>query len=639
MRPRVPRLTSCRRPFAAGLLAAACLVLAAGCAANDPTELYKQGLQARNLEERAQIMSQALASKPDFEAARFQRARAYIALGKHEEALQDFQELLNRRRGRGREVLYYWMGFTYEHAGRLHEAIDHYSKALDISPWFLNAYEERGEAYFKAGRYAEAARDLTERMARDQGRPHGAGRRKRGNWAYMRAFARVCTGQWESAARDFETAIANVSAPARKARAVLNLYLVACRIGSKKKADVVLRRYAEDVMKRPGTAPPWAFAAVWYVAGLIDRDQFLATSRQKSGPDQARRLSQAYYYIGAKALVNEEREAAADAFRRATREAFPASYEYHMARVELKRIATGGETADELVARALDEGDQARRLRLLARALRLEPDHVGALSNRAALHALMGEHDKAIADYTRLLRLVKRPAKIAEFLRHRAFTYAQKGNHESAAADFRAALKHAPRSRAARNGLAWSLGTLRQYDEAAKHYAAIAAQATGRGQKAPWLMSKGLALSCAGKWVEATGAFRAALKDGGTGAMLHAHLYIAERHTGSATAMQRLKAFCNTIKVADWAESVAWHVEGRTSAEQLLAASQHTEPKVQLERTSRAHYYIGAARRFTDGATRNEVRAAYATCVQLGKKLGRESWEFRLALAELGRDK
>jgi tetratricopeptide (TPR) repeat protein len=619
------------------LVLAASGVLTAGCAETDPLKLYNEGLQSSDLEQRVKLMTAALDAKPEFSQARFQRARAYIGLARHEEALRDLRTLLQEHEGGGKETMHYWIGFAYERAGQLDEAISQYSTALRISPWFVNVYEARAGAYFKAGRYAEAARDLSERIDRDR-RPSVSGQRDRGAWQYRRAFAYACTGQWKSAARDFEAAIGTVGDSATKARAVLNLYFVACRIGSKKKADLVLRQYAEEMMKDADQNPPWALAAVWFAADLMTREQFLAASRDQNPERQGRRLSQAQYYIGARALANEDRNAAGTAFRKATERAFPDSYEYHLARVELKRLASGGGTADGLLARALEEDGHVRRLKLLERALELEPGHVGALYHRAVLYSLLGEHDRAIADFTRLLRRIKEPARVAEILRYRALAHSQKGDHAAAAADFQGALQQAPDSWEARNGLAWSLGMLRRYEEAAKQYGLIAKQVTGRGQKAPWLMSKGLALSCSGNWVEATNALRAAVKEGGSGALLQSNLYIAERRTGNSAARRRLKTFCDSYSVADWAGSVAWHLDGRKTAKQLIESSQHSRPQTQQERTSRAYYYIGAALRL-NGAPRTEVLAACAECVRLGRKLNRETWELRLALAEMEREK
>ncbi len=540
---------------------------------------------------------------------------------------------------KGVAMTYYRRGVALEITGQYEQAIESYSTALRNDDGLLNAYASRAEAFFKMGQYAGTMRDLAIVLERDIDRGSPAARERRGEWHLLRGFAAFCTGDWSSATAEFHAAIGDLPDAARRALAVLNLYYVACRTGDKAQSDQALLQYAEETLSPRAKSNQWIFSAVWYSAGLIQNEEaFLEASRHSDAQIQENRQAQAQYYIGARRRATGDLDKAAEAFKKCIEHKNVGLFEYHMAKVELERLQAGGRSAGDYVAMAQKVKDSARKIELYTEALRVDPNQTDARLNRAVLYSLAGEHDLAIDDYTRLLKIYQRPINLAMVLRHRAVAYAQKGLHREAVRDYTQAIAADPDLWQAREGLAIALCHLRQYEDAARVYGELVRDITGSGMLDFWRLEQAYALACAGVWDRAAERFRAAVARRDSSPVLHVNLLLAESKLGNrGKVMDGLKRRAATIKIAGWDASVLWHAAGTLSAGELLKACQHSDATEEALRTSRAYYYIGAlslAQERVDAAAGID---ALKKCVVIGRKLSRESWEYRLALAELER--
>ncbi len=624
------------RTLASSLLLVASVVSLAGCG-RTALEYLEAARKADSAAEQELLLNRALEKDPGLMAARFQRAKLCAAVGKHDQAIADFNLLLESAQSAQQKAsIYYWRGWAMDRRGETEKAVEDYSAALRLDPGFIDPYVSRAAAHFRLGKYAESMQDYLSMLEQDiSGGMPGAAER-RAEWRLRRAFAAFCAGEWASASGDFKLAIDNTRSRVQEARAILNLYFVACKMrDDHTDADAVLKTYAEGI-RSVSRRPPWIFHAVWFVAGMETKEELLEASKHKSPEVQADQMMGAWYYIGARHLVNGDVEKAREAFRKCIETEDLGSFEYHMARVELERLDAGGKTAGDYVAMAQKVSAQQRRIELYTKALEVDPNHTGARLNRALLYSLAGMHDLAIDDYSRLLNIYQSPANRARALRYRGSTYAQKGDYEAAASDYAAAAEADPELWEAREGLAVALCHLRKYKEAAAVYTGLIKQITGAGMQNLWLLQRALALFCAGDLTGAAGDLEAVLERGGDEPLIRANRFIIECKLGNRpTATKELLAFAEKIKIVGWESSVAWHLAEMRTADELLAISKHSDKAEEILRTSRAYYYIGALRLIK--GHKDEARQAFQDCVRLGRESNRESWEYRMALVELAR--
>lgn len=664
-----PDTTSRPGAVVLGLACAACLLGALGGCGKTAREYFKASQSARTAQEEEELLTRSLGKDPDFKDARVRRAWVYAMRGRPDDALSDYDALhrttveyyerkmaaydnlppaTKRKQPKGREILQtrrqrdiafilHRRARALELNGRFAEAVQNYTTTLQHNPVLLDIYVERAGAYFKMGRYAESMHDYNTMLERNIHVTGDAALARRGEWRLRRGFAGVCAGEWAIAAADFQAALQGLRSKHRKAQAFLGLYVVACRIGSKKDADRELLVYARETRTRyKGSmrANTWIFRAVWHVAGLIDERQFLLESRHPNKRLADQRLARAYYYIGTRLLVSGDKKRAKEAFTICGTVNDPALIEYHLAKVELERLATGGKTSGEYAALAKKEKDRSKQIGLLTEALGVNLNDADARRKRGILYSLAGDYDRAIDDFTRLLDVYKKPADKAKALRYRAFAYAQRGHHLTALRDYGAAIKADPKLWQAREGMTRSFCALRRYDEAVAVYTTLTKQVTRTDLGPFWQHERAFALACAGKWKEAAADLRALVKSKET-PVVHANLYIAERRLGNKDADKALKAYVDKTKPTDWQTSAARHLAGLLDEKTFLRLSEHSDGAVQALRTSRAYYYIGALNLIR--ARKAEAGKAFNKCVQVGRAAGRESWEFRMALAELGR--
>ena len=622
------------------LIGALPAVLALGGCGKTALEYVEEARAAGSLAEQEELLSRALTKDPSLKKARSWRAEVYKRLGEHKKALADFDFLLEHAKTSAeRANVDYRRGEVLEHEGKFAEAVQSYTTALKRDPRLITSYAGRAGAYFKMGKYAESMQDYLTRLARDVSPGTQDARERRSDWRLCRGIAACCAGEWTSAGGDFEEAIKTTRSKSRRARAVLGLYFVACRIGDKREADGLLSSYALATLKDYRNTTPWIFSAVWYVAGRLDEKQFLQASKHSNKAVQVSRTADAHYYIGAYHLAKGEKDEATEAFKKCVERVEPRSPEYHLAKVELRRIMVGGKTAGDYLTMARQAKTQEKKLELYTKALRVNPSSTDARLKRAHLLSLTGKHERAVEDYTKLLSLYEQPADRARALRYRAWTRARMGDHQAAVKDYAAAVKADPESWRAREGLAVALCYLQQYKQAAAVYGDLSRRVVaGRADKRFWVLQRSFAMACASEWQAAADGFRSLVEKVGDSPVMRANLFIVEcKLEQRAVGVEKLEKYAKKIKTPSWDSSVVWHMANMLGAEQLLKASAHSSKAVEALQTSRACYYIGSVHWMK--GERRQALESFKRCEHLGRKAGRESWEYRMAIAELGREK
>ncbi|PYK31341.1 MAG: hypothetical protein DME57_04090 [Verrucomicrobia bacterium] len=89
------------------------------------------------------------------------------------------------------------------------------------------------------------------------------------------------------------------------------------------------------------------------------------------------------------------------------------------------------------------------------KALQLNANDTSALNGRAMTYSLMGEQDRALADFSTILE----HWNVGNIYSSRGYAYARKRNYERALADFREGVKLMPQDDFTLNSLAWFLST------------------------------------------------------------------------------------------------------------------------------------------------------------------------------------
>ena len=662
---------TCRIGVIVGRFACAAMLLGAlgGCTTT-AQEDYRESRLARTLAEEEELLTSALKKKPDHRDARLRRAWIYAMHRRIDDSLEEYdilrqqtvdlcnkmlvdfsklpreeQEKRPKRRKaiedkRRQDIAFISLGRAraLEMNGRLAEAVESYTTTMDHDPAILEVYIGRASTYFKMRRYTESMNDYTAVLKRDIDRVSEAAMNRRGEWHLARGFAAVCAGEWGEAANDFQAAAEGLKQQHRRARAFMGLYFVACRIGRKDKADKELLAEAKRTrrlhkgMARPNT---WIYRAEWYAAGLIDKRKFLLESLHPKKAVAEARVASAHYYIGSRLLVDGDKKGAEDAFTVCVATSSRVLPEYHLAKVELERLATGGTTAGEYVALAKKERDHYKQIGLLTIALSVDPNNKEARRFRGILHTITGACDRAVDDFTRLLTLCKTPVDQAAVLRYRGFANARNGNHTAAVRDYHAAAKLNPKLWQAHEGLARSLAALRRYKESAGIYAVLIKQVTWTQFGSAWRIEKAFSLTCAGNWKDATADWQAIMKEKDS-PLVRATLYVTQCKLGNKDAATKaLKTYVGGMKQSDWQSAAAQFLVGQIDETTFLLLSRHSDKAEQAIRTSRAHYYIGASNLIR--GSNAEARQAFNKCVDIGSTQKRESWEYRMARAELGR--
>jgi lipoprotein NlpI len=209
-----------------------------------------------------------------------------------------------------------------ELAKELDQAILRHSAAIQANPQSIDAYSQRGDAYFKRGRFAEAANDYEKMVELDPSL--GAGHWRRG-------IACFYAGRYEKAARQFE--IYHTQDDVDRENGIWR-YFSQVKAFGKEKAQAGLLKYAKDDRE--------PFPAVYQLfEGKLTPEQVLSKIEEAklSREEKEERLFYAHLYIGMNHAV-EGRPKEAEAFLRkavantwAPGSGFGPDWMWHVARV------------------------------------------------------------------------------------------------------------------------------------------------------------------------------------------------------------------------------------------------------------------------------------------------------------------
>jgi tetratricopeptide (TPR) repeat protein len=276
-----------------GLFAAASLLVpAAGLtqAAADRfaaiNKLLSEGKTAEALTELRAIV----AVEPAHGRARNALGSILNSSGHYPEALRHAEAAVAADPANGRYR--YGYGVILAEHGRFAEAIDNFDRALAAHPEITYAWLERGAARLAKGDGAGAAAD----------------------WAKARdtAPALIWT-RWYPATGDFLAG--------RHAAAADAFELVTRAEPGFAPAPVwayIARRRAGQSLDVPkSTATDWPAPALSYFAGSLSADRFLALAAEDQKSGDARRIGEAHFFMGQKALIDGDRESAKAHFQRA----------------------------------------------------------------------------------------------------------------------------------------------------------------------------------------------------------------------------------------------------------------------------------------------------------------------------------
>src|SRR5262249_18262608 len=134
--------------------------------------------QTRHWQNSIALFEHALNVTEDNFLAHYNRGAAYSKLGKHAEAISDFDEAIGIVEASGDHdeaaaispeyaLAYDYRGFSYAALGDHGRAIGSYDKSIELNPGYAATYYNRGNSYLKLGNFKAAIDDFSRAVAND----------------------------------------------------------------------------------------------------------------------------------------------------------------------------------------------------------------------------------------------------------------------------------------------------------------------------------------------------------------------------------------------------------------------------------------------------------------------------------------
>ena len=415
-------------------------------------------------------------------------------------------------------------------------AVELLNQALDRDPWLTEALSARAVRYEQLGDYEAMLLDADRAIARHPG------------WGYdLRGRALKGLGRLDEAEQAYSNAITR---DPEQAACWHNRGLIKCRLG----------RFAEalaDAAQAVALDPEFAYA-------------YAVRGRAHAGLGQ---LDQA--------LLDYDR-----ALKLA-----PGDIEIYLDR------GTAHYNAGDLEASAADH----------SRVIELDPSDERAYLNRSMCYFLLKQHDRAIADLSKCIELDPESAKA---YRNRGDAYAHNGQYLESVTDYSKAIElepGKPGDLSSRGNLYFHLG---RYEDAIADYTRLLEIASAPTA----LMQRGMAYELIGAERLALADYERASQAGGrTGAYGRLWRYVLLRETGQDVTDANLSGTSDAIQDAGdaWTERLFALFAGKLTPDELLAAAATDDERAE------AYYYIGR-QALLDGDPA-AARAAFEKCVTLDR--------------------
>ncbi len=217
------------------------------------------------------------------------RGRARFELGDHQGAIQDFDAALELNPGSA--MAHNERGRVYHKAGNNSQAIIEYTAAIKLFPQYGAAYRNRGTAKIFRGKMQEAIADFDTAIASVNHDP--ASRILRGITHYL-------SGNFDAAIPDLSAAM-ELGYPYPEA--VLWIYLSEKKLGRDGKAALIAN--AEDM-----AGAEWPRPLINAYLGKTTAQAALEAAAHENSTIHRRRRTQAQFYLGALAHLNNGSKAA-----------------------------------------------------------------------------------------------------------------------------------------------------------------------------------------------------------------------------------------------------------------------------------------------------------------------------------------
>jgi lipoprotein NlpI len=282
--------------------------------------LYQRGVghaAMANYKNAVRDFGQALKFAPDSTDALYNRGGALTKLGRWDEALADFNAVL--KIVPNDPNTFYARAWVQAQRGEDAAAIEDLGRVLAMAPGDQEALLDRGGLNIRAGRYDDAVADFSRLLKLD---PKAAAA------AYNRGRAHYAKGEFKDAAADFTLAL---KLRADNPYAALRLYLAQSHLGQGD-ADVLKK----GIDKLDATI--WPRPLLELFAGTGTDPALIAGINELPPKLRTDVLCEAQYYLGERALLKGDNDAARDYFAAAAATGASTTIEHIDAKAALTRV-------------------------------------------------------------------------------------------------------------------------------------------------------------------------------------------------------------------------------------------------------------------------------------------------------------
>ncbi len=318
--------------------------------------LVSRGQAAANREDFAgalKLFNEAIEADPRSADPYLARAELYLRMSDHPSAHDDYTAAISRGEDSPRALI--GRARSREQMDDLPGAIEDYGRLLAVDPEHTGALRGRARLQKRLGNYAAAVTDFERAVAIDPGLNRidadlawahwGAGDYEAALVVYDRTvrtrraamhdrFGRGVTlyhlGRLEAAKEDLVRA--SDSRSSGHVYAAYYLWLTMIELGERQEADRIL------VEARDVAGDNWPAQIGRFLSGEITEEQLIDQAAAGTWRPASHQLCEAHFYAGALRLIDGDRAAAADHFRRAVATGVNNFYEYFSAMEELRKL-------------------------------------------------------------------------------------------------------------------------------------------------------------------------------------------------------------------------------------------------------------------------------------------------------------